>query len=194
MLPHLRAEFGLSSAEVGLIGGAAPVGMIAGAALAGLIGDRFGRKSVMLYALLLFCAASISLAFATRLVFILIVRVIGGLGAGAEAAIVSPYISEFATGRNRGRFVSGVTLFFSLGNVVAAILGSLVVPMPNGWRIAAVICGLPVLVLLRWRARCPSRRAGCSATVGSGGSARVPAADRRLRRLHVARHDRALPV
>jgi putative MFS transporter len=155
MLPHLRAEFGLSIAEIGLIGGAAPVGMIIGAVFAGMFGDRFGRKSVMLYALLLFCAASVALAFANGLLFILIVRVVAGLGAGAEAAIVSPYISEFATGRNRGRFVSGVTLFFSLGNVVAAVLGSLVVPLDNGWRITAVICGLPVLVLLWWRRSLP---------------------------------------
>ena len=129
--------------------------MIVGALVAGLLGDRFGRKQVMLYALLLFCAASIALAFADSLAFILVVRMIGGLGAGAEAAIVSPYISEFATGRNRGRFVSGVTLFFSLGNVIAAVLGALVVPLDNGWRIAAVICGLPVLVLLWWRRSLP---------------------------------------
>jgi putative MFS transporter len=155
MLPHLKAEFALTNAEIGLIGGAAPVGMIVGALVAGLLGDRFGRKQVMLYALLLFCAASIALAFADSLAFILVVRMIGGLGAGAEAAIVSPYISEFATGRNRGRFVSGVTLFFSLGNVIAAVLGALVVPLDNGWRIAAVICGLPVLVLLWWRRSLP---------------------------------------
>ena len=155
MLPHLKAEFALTNGEIGLIGGAAPVGMIVGALVAGLLGDRFGRKQVMLYALLLFCAASIALAFADSLAFILVVRMIGGLGAGAEAAIVSPYISEFATGRNRGRFVSGVTLFFSLGNVIAAVLGALVVPLDNGWRIAAVICGLPVLVLLWWRRSLP---------------------------------------
>ncbi|WP_431903323.1 MFS transporter [Amycolatopsis thermoflava] len=155
MLPHLKAEFGLDNVQIGLIGGAAPVGMIVGAILAGVVGDRFGRKRVMLYALLLFCAASIALAFANGFAFILVVRVIGGLGAGAEAAIVSPYISEFATGHNRGRFVSGVTLFFSLGNVAAAVLGSLVVPLDGGWRIAAVICGLPVLVLLWWRRSLP---------------------------------------
>ncbi|MGI8311874.1 MFS transporter [Saccharopolyspora hattusasensis] len=155
MLPHLKTEFGLSNGQIGLIGGAAPVGMIVGVLFAGMIGDRFGRKKVMLYALLLFCAASIGLAFANGFVFVIAVRIIGGLGAGAEAAIVSPYISEFATGHNRGRFVSGVTLFFSLGNVIAAVLGSFVVPLHDGWRITAVLCGLPVLVLLWWRRSLP---------------------------------------
>lgn len=155
MLPYLKAEFGLSNGEIGLIGGAAPIGMIVGAVAAGLFGDRLGRKSVMLYALLLFCAASVSIAFADGLTFIIIARIVAGLGAGAEAAIVSPYISEFATGRNRGRFVSGVTFFFSLGNVVAALLGSFVVPLDNGWRITSVLCGLPVLVLLWWRRSLP---------------------------------------
>jgi putative MFS transporter len=155
MLPYLKAEFALSNGEIGLIGGAAPIGMIIGAVAAGMFGDRMGRKSVMLYALLLFCAASVSIAFADGLTFIIIARIVAGLGGGAEAAIVSPYISEFATGRNRGRFVSGVTLFFSLGNVVAALLGSFVVPLDNGWRITSVICGLPVLVLLWWRRSLP---------------------------------------
>jgi putative MFS transporter len=155
MLPYLKADFELSNGEIGLIGGAAPIGMIVGAVAAGLFGDRLGRKSVMLYALLLFCAASVSIAFANGLTFIIIARIVAGLGGGAEAAIVSPYISEFATGRNRGRFVSGVTLFFSLGNVVAALLGSFVVPLDDGWRITSVLCGLPVLVLLWWRRSLP---------------------------------------
>lgn len=155
MLPYLKVEFGLSNGEIGLIGGAAPIGMIVGAVLAGLFGDRLGRKSVMLHALLLFCAASVSLAFADGLAFLIVARIVAGLGGGAEAAIVSPYISEFATGRNRGRFVSGVTLFFSLGNVVAALLGSFVVPLDDGWRITSVLCGLPVLVLLWWRRSLP---------------------------------------
>ncbi|MCE0764241.1 MFS transporter [Pseudonocardia kujensis] len=155
MLPYLKVEFDLSNGEIGLIGGAAPIGMIIGAVAAGLFGDRLGRKSVMLYALLLFCAASVSIAFANGLVFIIVARIVAGLGGGAEAAIVSPYISEFATGRNRGRFVSGVTLFFSLGNVVAALLGSFVVPLDDGWRITSVLCGLPVLVLLWWRRSLP---------------------------------------
>ncbi|GAA5165368.1 MULTISPECIES: MFS transporter [Amycolatopsis] len=191
MLPHLKAEFGLDNAQIGLIGGAAPVGMIIGAVLAGVVGDRFGRKRVMLYALSLFCAASIALAFANGFAFILAVRVVGGLGAGAEAAIVSPYISEFATGRNRGRFVSGVTLFFSLGNVVAAVLGSLVVPLPGGWRIAAVVCGLPVLVLLWWRRSLPESPRWL---LSQGRVADADAVVTRLEeRVTAARHGAALP-
>ncbi|WP_236791877.1 MFS transporter [Amycolatopsis sp. GM8] len=191
MLPHLKTEFGLSNGQIGLIGGAAPVGMIVGALFAGMIGDRFGRKKVMLYALLLFCAASIGLAFANGFAFIIAVRIIGGLGAGAEAAIVSPYISEFATGHSRGRFVSGVTLFFSLGNVIAAVLGSFVVPLHDGWRITAVLCGLPVLVLLWWRRSLPESPRWLLA------QGRVADADAVVRRLEerviAARHGAALP-
>ena len=41
---------GLSAAQLGIIGSATPFGFLFGAVIAGILGDRIGRRSVMLYA------------------------------------------------------------------------------------------------------------------------------------------------
>src|SRR3954451_2658590 len=51
LLPSARAEWGLDDGQLGLIGSASPFGFLFGAAIAGLLGDRIGRKKVMMYAL-----------------------------------------------------------------------------------------------------------------------------------------------
>jgi putative MFS transporter len=51
LLPRIQELWGLSTASLGLVGSAAPFGFFFGAILAGWMGDRFGRKKVMLWAL-----------------------------------------------------------------------------------------------------------------------------------------------
>src|SRR6476660_3160018 len=54
LLPSVQEEWGLSSAQLGIIGSATPFGFLFGAALAGILGDRIGRREVMMYAFLLY--------------------------------------------------------------------------------------------------------------------------------------------
>lgn len=46
VLGSIKKEFGLSSAQTGLVASASFVGMTIGAAVAGLLADRFGRRPV----------------------------------------------------------------------------------------------------------------------------------------------------
>jgi MFS transporter, putative metabolite:H+ symporter len=41
---------GLSAAQLGIIDSATPFGFLFGAVIAGILGDRIGRRSVLLYA------------------------------------------------------------------------------------------------------------------------------------------------
>ena len=52
LLPSAQKEWGLSSGQLGIIGSATPFGFLFGAAIAGILGDRIGRRAVMMYALL----------------------------------------------------------------------------------------------------------------------------------------------
>lgn len=90
ILPALRAQWQLTSLQVGYLASSTYVGFLVGALVAGAIGDRFGRKNVMLWALVLFCLASLVGAGLNDWHQFFAVRVIGGLGMGAEAAIIAP--------------------------------------------------------------------------------------------------------
>lgn len=88
VLPVLRPLWSLSSLQVGFLGSGTYIGYLFGALSAGLLGDRIGRRAVMMYALVLYCAASLVSAFAQDWTSFLGCRIVAGFGTGAESAIV----------------------------------------------------------------------------------------------------------
>ncbi|WP_158891048.1 MFS transporter [Amycolatopsis anabasis] len=156
LLPSVKAEWALSNGELGLIGSATPFGFLFGAALAGLLGDRIGRRAVMMGALAVYCFFTLIAAGAPNFEVFLGARVLAGVGTGAESAIIAPFLAEFIAPARRGWFVGALAGFFSFGFVAAALIGRFVVPtVPEGWRWAQVITALPILLLLWWRRSLP---------------------------------------
>ncbi|TMR07658.1 MFS transporter [Nonomuraea turkmeniaca] len=156
LLPSAQEAWGLNNGQLGLIGSATPFGFLFGAAIAGLLGDRIGRKKVMMYALAFYAVFSVIAAFAPNYEVFLASRVLAGAGAGAESAIIAPFLSEFVPANRRGWFIGALAGFFSFGFVMAALIGRFVVPtMEDGWRVAQVITALPIVMLLWWRRSLP---------------------------------------
>jgi len=156
LLPSARTEWGLSSGQLGLVGSASPFGFLFGAVLAGALGDRIGRKKVMMYALLFYCVFTLIAAAAPTYETFLTSRVLAGLGTGAESAIIAPFLSEFVPANRRGWFIGALAGFFSFGFVGAAVLGRLIVPtFDGGWRWVQVITAVPILLVLWWRRSLP---------------------------------------
>ena len=152
LMPVLRTQWHLTSVETGVLGSSTYVGFLIGALFAGMLGDRYGRKTVMMWALVLFCLASFASAFVGDWHSFLGLRVVGGIGMGAEGAIVAPFLSEFVATRYRGTFTGALAGFFSFGFVGAAILGySLVPTSDDGWRYTVALLACPVVILLWWR-------------------------------------------
>jgi putative MFS transporter len=156
LLPRIQELWGLSNASLGLVGSAAPFGFFFGAILSGYLGDRFGRKKVMLWALAFYCLMSVVAAMAPNFEIFLIARIFAGLGAGAESVIIAPFLSEFIPPKRRGWFIGTLAGFFSFGFVGAALIGRFIVPMgEDGWRWAQVVTAIPILLLLWWRRSLP---------------------------------------
>lgn len=132
-------------------------GYLVGALVAGVLADRFGRRRLMLTALLVFCACSLLMGTSSSVTELFIWRVLAGVGIGAETTLIAPYISEFLPAKARGRFVARTVGFLAFGYILAGIAAPLIIsPNPEvGWRIAAVVCALPCLLLLWWRRSMP---------------------------------------
>ncbi|MGC8536773.1 MAG: MFS transporter, partial [Rhizomicrobium sp.] len=58
VLPVLRLRWHLDSFEVGLVGSSPLIGYFFGAFSAGMMGDLIGRRAIMMWALILYCAAA----------------------------------------------------------------------------------------------------------------------------------------
>ena len=152
ILPVIRTQWALSSFQVGLLASSTYIGFLVGALVAGLLGDRFGRRVVMMWALTVFCVMSLANAFAHDWHTFFILRAFAGLGMGAEGAIIAPFLAEFISNRYRGSFTGALAGFFSFGFVLAALIGYFVVPLTdNTWRYALALTALPVVTLLWWR-------------------------------------------
>jgi putative MFS transporter len=156
ILTAVSGLWALTDRQTGLLGSSALIGYLFGAFFAGALGDLIGRRAVMMYALAIYCVATLIAALAPNWQFMFWWRVIASVGTGAEGAIIAPFLAEFVHRKVRGRFIGSLAGFFSFGFVLAALLGYFVIlPSHDGWRIAQVISALPIVMLLWWRRSLP---------------------------------------
>jgi len=156
ILPAVSSLWGLTNQQTGVLASSAMIGYLFGAFFAGTLGDLIGRRAVMMYALAIYCVATLVAAFAPSWQFLFWWRVFASFGTGAESAIIAPFLAEFVQRKHRGRFVGSLSGFFSFGFVFAALLGYFVVPRsPDGWRVVQIVSALPILMLLWWRRSLP---------------------------------------
>jgi MFS transporter, SP family, arabinose:H+ symporter len=121
----IQAQFALSSLMEGWFVSSGLVGCMAGVVLAGALSDRFGRKKVLVVSGVLLTVASIGCAVSPDTLWLVILRITGGIGVGI-ASIVSPlYISEVSPPHLRGRLVSIFQLTITIGIVCAMLMNAL---------------------------------------------------------------------
>ena len=95
-------------------------GYIVGALLLAPFSDRYGRRNMLLFTLLLTGLGSLYTAFVGDYTNFIIARMITGIGIGADLAIVSTYVNEVAPVGGRGKYIS---LVFTMGCALGSLLG-----------------------------------------------------------------------
>ncbi|GAB6990211.1 MFS transporter [Paenibacillus pini] len=146
----LTAEWKLSPQQVGVLTSMNSIGMVIGAAAAGFLADRYGRKTILLWTLLLFSAASGLSALAGSFAVLCVLRFITGIGLGGELPVASTLVSETMPVKDRGRAVVLLESFWAGGWIVAALIAYFVIPK-YGWQMAFVIGALPAFYALYLR-------------------------------------------
>lgn len=116
-----------------------------GGLIFGFIGDRFGRKMVLILTIALMGTASFAIGLLPTFeqagmlgaVLLVTLRIIQGLGAGAEQAGATTLISEVAPRRRRGFFASlpfvGIQLGTLLGAGTFALIAMADTSVLQGW-------------------------------------------------------------
>jgi putative MFS transporter len=130
--PALREEWGISLGTVGLLTSAAFIGMFIGGLVGGRLADRFGRRRVLLLAVVFFSLASLSSAAATGPVYLGITRFLTGLGLQAATGAILVLVSEMFPKPFRGRAMSVVLGVSLLGAPLIGLVARVVVP-GGGW-------------------------------------------------------------
>lgn len=144
VMAAIGREWKLTPADLGMLGSASAVGMAIGAAVAGMAADRWGRRTVVTFTLLLYGLASAASGFAANFGILLLLRFLTGLGLGGELPAASTLVSEFSPAKSRGRMVVLLESFWAWGWIVASLIAYLLIPV-YGWRIGFFLGGVPAL-------------------------------------------------
>ncbi|MBW4839727.1 MAG: MFS transporter, partial [Paenibacillaceae bacterium] len=146
----LAMEWSLTPQQTGFFTAINSVGMAFGAAIAGYMADKFGRKSVLLWTLLIFSVASGLSAAATSFAMLCVLRFIAGFGLGGELPVASTLVSESVPAAERGRAVVLLESFWAAGWIASALISYFIIP-DYGWQTAFIIGAVPAFYALYLR-------------------------------------------
>lgn len=149
-IPSLMEDWGLPREAFANIAALGLVGLTIGAVIGGMLGDRFGRRTMMIASTAFFGAMTMAQAWATNPQELLILRFFDGLGIGAMIPNGAAMISEFTPKRQRALALAVGMTFIAVGGMIAGLIGNALLG-PHGWEgllIALGAIGLAVALLL----------------------------------------------
>ncbi len=143
-LNRIRAEFGLTNAQAGLV----PAITLIAAAMAGIIGgiltDRLGRTKMLVYTILVYSVGSAGTALSSGLWSLIFWRTIVGIGLGGEWAAGAVLVSETWPAKHRAKAIGWMQSGWAIGYLLAAAASALILPR-YGWRWLFVVGFLPAI-------------------------------------------------
>jgi AAHS family 4-hydroxybenzoate transporter-like MFS transporter len=146
--PLLKQEFTGGPQSLGLIFGLGMFGGLLGGVILGPLGDRFGRRPLLISALSIMSAGSIATGFAHSAHEVALLRLLTGLGLGGAVPNVIALTAEYSPLRSRSTIVSIVFSGFPLGAMLGSIVAARLLPT-FGWRTLFIVGGsIPVMVLI----------------------------------------------
>ena len=135
----------------------------------GRLGDRRGRRDVLLVALGVFTLGSIACGSAQSLPQLVAARVLQGLGGGGLMTMSQALIGELVPPRERMRFQAYFALVFTTSSIGGPVLGGIVVTHTS-WR-WLFFANLPLALFAAWRL---SRLPRGERHADTGGHADIP--------------------
>ncbi|MGQ3102284.1 MAG: multidrug effflux MFS transporter [Sphingopyxis solisilvae] len=125
-----------------------------GSLIYGPLADRFGRKGVLVPALLAYVAFAIGCGLATSFPMLLALRFGHGLVSAALGVIVVAVIRDLFAGDAMAKRLSLIFLVFMIVPIIAPTIGA-VVEAVAGWRAIFIVLAVMGLVMLAWLRRLP---------------------------------------
>jgi AAHS family 4-hydroxybenzoate transporter-like MFS transporter len=145
-VPRLKGALGLEPAEFGWVFSALLVGIGIGGATLAPLGDRIGRRPLIVFGCLGVALSTLATALAESIPTFLVWRFLTGFALGACLPNVSALSAELAPERLRATLMSVVSAGIPLGLALAGLLTPAVVAM-GGWQGLFIVPGLFAAIL-----------------------------------------------
>src|SRR3984957_1008982 len=153
LVPFILQSKFATGGEVAAIGSATIFGMFLGTAGQGEFSDRFGRRFIYQFNLLLFGIFTILGALAPSVTLLIACRFIAGVGLGAEQPLCFVYAGEYSPKAIRGRILAivhfiGGACVWPIGTALVLLFSGQLDTPEHVWR--GVWIGIGVLALIVW--------------------------------------------
>lgn len=160
LVPFILKSGFATPAQTAAIGSATVFGLFIGTAGQGEFSDRFGRRFIYQFNLLLFGVFTVLGSLAPSITLLIVCRFIGGLGLGAEQPLAFAYAGEYAPKRIRGRvlaivhFIGGACVW-PIGTALVLLFGNYLGTPDHVWRGVWLAVGIGALVVWVFRFTLP---------------------------------------
>ncbi len=139
-LPDIGDHFGASQTALNLVAVGFSLGLATSVLYLGALGDRFGRKQMLVAGMALSIPACILAALAPNIEVLVFARVLGGVAAGMAYPTTLALITALWSGQAR---TSSIALWSAIGGAISA-LG----PLASGWLLEHFYWGSVFLLTL----------------------------------------------
>jgi MFS transporter, AAHS family, benzoate transport protein len=146
VLPVLMQDWGMTPVQAGAIGSAGLVGMMIGAIVFGSLADRFGRRNILTFSVVLFSAATVLCGVAGDATLFTVFRFIAGLGIGGILPSVIAMVTDYAPKGMASTFVGIIMSAFSVGGILAPLVAMNLIPA-FGWQSVYWVAAIPLVLL-----------------------------------------------
>jgi AAHS family 4-hydroxybenzoate transporter-like MFS transporter len=145
-VPSLTEEWGIEAAAFAYALSASVLGMVLGMAAVAPLGDRLGRRPLLIWGMLLVGLASAATALSTTPTELVIWRLLTGIGLGITLPNATALTSEYVPQRNRAFLIAAMYLGVPLGAVIAGFVAPMLIDAMS-WRAIFLAGGLLPLAL-----------------------------------------------
>ncbi|MFW2003292.1 MFS transporter [Acinetobacter ursingii] len=144
-LNSIKADFGLTSVEAGMLGSFTLAGMAVGGIFGGWASDRFGRVRIVVFSILTFSILTCGLGLTHSFLQFGILRFFASLGLGSLYIACNTLMAEYVPTRYRTTVLGTLQAGWTVGYIVATLLAGWIIP-EHGWRMLFFIAIIPVIM------------------------------------------------
>ncbi|MCC5675104.1 sugar porter family MFS transporter [Kocuria rhizophila] len=153
----IQSRFEVGPGPLGFAVAAALLGAAVGAFFGSRVADRLGRIPLMKVAALLFLVSAIGCGLTQTIDWLIVWRVVGGIGVGVASVIAPAYIAEVSPAHLRGRLGSLQQMGIVLGIFLSLLVDALLATWAGGasqelwlglaaWRWMFLVMAVPALL------------------------------------------------
>ncbi len=146
-LTSLKAEFGLSTFQAGMLGSSSLAGMALGGISGGWACDKYGRVKTIAWSVVFFSIMTCILGITQSYEQFLVLRFIGAFGLGSLYMACNTLMAEYVPTKYRTTVLGTLQTGQTVGYIVATLMAGAIIP-DHGWRMLFYVTIIPAAFAL----------------------------------------------